>query len=72
MRPSCVQFQFQVKTEGDAFMIVFTRPADAVLFGTDLQIDLLEFPWPDWMLEDEVRYIISCSTHYLHKFTQLV
>jgi len=35
-------------------MIVFTRPADAVLFGTDLQVDLLEFPWPDWMLEDEV------------------
>jgi class 3 adenylate cyclase len=44
----------QVKTEGDAFMIVFTRPSDAVLFGTDLQLDLLEFPWPDWMLHDEV------------------
>jgi class 3 adenylate cyclase len=31
-----------VKTEGDAFMIVFTRPADAVYFGIDLQMDLLQ------------------------------
>jgi len=29
---------YEVKTEGDAFMIIFTRPADAVFFGVDLQV----------------------------------
>ena len=27
-------------------------PADAVHFGTGLQMDLLNYPWPAWLLED--------------------
>jgi len=44
--------RYEVKTEGDAFMIAFTSPSDAVLFGTELQTDLIDYPWPSWLIED--------------------
>lgn len=33
-------------------MIAFTSPSDAVLFGTELQTDLIDYPWPSWLIED--------------------
>ena len=52
--------RYEVKTEGDAFMIAFTSPSDAVLFGAELQTDLVDFPWPQWLLDDpEVQDIVG-------------
>jgi hypothetical protein len=49
-----------VKTEGDAFMVAFTSPSDAVLFGAELQTDLVDYPWPPWLLQDsEVQDLVG-------------
>jgi hypothetical protein len=56
--------RYEVKTEGDAFMIAFTSPSDAVLFGTELQTDLIDYPWPSWLIEDsDVQDLVG--TFYL-------
>jgi class 3 adenylate cyclase len=53
-------FRYEVKTEGDAFMVAFTSPSDAVLFGAELQTDLVDYPWPPWLLEDsEVQDLVG-------------
>ena len=42
----------EVKTEGDAFMVVFMRPSDAVLFAVDTQLALVDYDWPAWLVDD--------------------
>merc|ERR1712065_78621 len=37
---------YEVKTEGDAFMIAFHQPIDAVRFATKTQLLLLKQKWP--------------------------
>ena len=41
---------YEVKTIGDAFMVAFANANDAVLFGLDVQTELLSAPWPDNIL----------------------
>eukprot|EP00754_Rhynchopus_humris_P003572 Rhum_TRINITY_DN11881_c0_g1::Rhum_TRINITY_DN11881_c0_g1_i1::g.47591::m.47591 len=42
---------YEVKTIGDAFMVAFANATDAVLFGLDVQSELLSAPWPDSILQ---------------------
>lgn len=42
---------YEVKTEGDAFMVAFDEPRDAVRFCLDAQLDLRDLPWPRALLE---------------------
>lgn len=37
---------FEVKTEGDAFMIAFSDPTDAVTWALTAQLELLQCRWP--------------------------
>src|SRR5687768_374655 len=37
---------YEVKTEGDAFMVAFARAGDAVQFALDSQLKLDAEPWP--------------------------
>jgi len=41
---------YEVKTEGDAFMVAFKNPARAVRFCFDVQKELQEHPWSDDLL----------------------
>lgn len=41
---------WEVKTEGDAFMIAFGETANAVRFCLATQIQLIQAPWPDKLL----------------------
>ena len=49
----CAQMHvgYEVKTIGDAFMIAFANSIDAVSFGLQVQLELLESPWPSELLE---------------------
>jgi predicted ATPase/class 3 adenylate cyclase len=42
---------YEVKTEGDAFMVVFGRATDAVTWCQTVQLHLLEAPWPEDLAE---------------------
>ncbi len=41
---------YEVKTEGDAFMVAFQDPAKALDFCLDVQLSLHEHPWSDELL----------------------
>lgn len=43
---------YEVKTEGDAFMVAFSSPLDAANFCLQVQLDLLHLKWPERLLED--------------------
>lgn len=43
---------YEVKTEGDAFMVSFSTPTAALLWCFTCQIRLLELPWPQEILEN--------------------
>ena len=44
---------YEVKTEGDAFMVAFNHAIDAVKFCLNSQIALHNAPWPEALLEPE-------------------
>ena len=44
---------YEVKTEGDAFMIAFNHAKDAVAFCLEAQTSLHKAPWPEILLEPE-------------------
>lgn len=51
MRGSIASFGgYEVKTEGDSFMVAFHAPMDAVRFCLDVQRRLLGLAWPDELL----------------------
>jgi predicted ATPase len=43
---------YEVKTEGDAFMVSFARPQDAVAWCLDVQARLPELDWPEELVAD--------------------
>lgn len=44
---------YEVKTEGDAFMVAFKHPIDAVNWCLAVQKALMESPWPEGLLMQE-------------------
>eukprot|EP01059_Diplonema_ambulator_P027487 TRINITY_DN4567_c0_g2_i1.p1 TRINITY_DN4567_c0_g2~~TRINITY_DN4567_c0_g2_i1.p1 ORF type:complete len:1011 (+),score=130.54 TRINITY_DN4567_c0_g2_i1:127-3159(+) len=48
---------YEVKTIGDAFMIAFSKPVNAVEFTCDLQLGLLQTEWPAELLEHKACQI---------------
>eukprot|EP01012_Entosiphon_sulcatum_P067156 TRINITY_DN9670_c0_g1_i1.p1 TRINITY_DN9670_c0_g1~~TRINITY_DN9670_c0_g1_i1.p1 ORF type:complete len:1171 (-),score=117.30 TRINITY_DN9670_c0_g1_i1:13-3525(-) len=44
---------YEVKTEGDAFLLAFSNPADALLFCCNVQLELLQVDWPAALLQLE-------------------
>ena len=62
----CVVYsnRYEVKTEGDAFMISFQHATQGLGFAIDAQSRLIEAKWPDFLLNVSVdrriieRYIL--------------
>eukprot|EP00755_Sulcionema_specki_P022057 Sspe_Gene.13744::Locus_4721_Transcript_1_1_Confidence_1.000_Length_5612::g.13744::m.13744 len=55
---------YEVKTEGDAFMVSFRSPADACRFCCEVQMGLMAIDWPEGILgveghTDEVKDAVS-------------
>ncbi|KAK3382340.1 phosphatase 2C-domain-containing protein [Lasiosphaeria ovina] len=50
---------FEVKTEGDAFMVSFPTATSALLWCFAVQVQLLTIPWPNEMLSS-----VSCQTTF--------
>ncbi|MBC8231535.1 tetratricopeptide repeat protein [bacterium] len=46
---------YEVKTEGDSFMLAFTKASDAVLCAVEAQIALADYPWPEDVGKIRVR-----------------
>jgi predicted ATPase/class 3 adenylate cyclase len=54
---------YEVKTEGDAFMVAFSQPAKAAEFCMDIQHQLDRAPWPHRLIGDTVYQNLShCSS----------
>ena len=51
---------FQVTTEGDAFVVAFNDPIDAVAWALHVQLALLEAPWPPDVLQHPHGRIDVC------------
>ncbi|KNC48966.1 adenylate and Guanylate cyclase catalytic domain-containing protein [Thecamonas trahens ATCC 50062] len=49
---------YEVKTEGDAFMVAFSETANAVRCGLAIQRALLDAPWPDKLLENADSQVV--------------
>jgi len=45
-----VHYGYEITTEGDAFMMAFHEPEDAVAFGLDLHRRLMKVDWPKGLL----------------------
>ena len=45
---------YEVKTEGDAFMVAFQEAHDALSFALEAQARMYDAHWPDWLLNDPV------------------
>jgi class 3 adenylate cyclase len=46
---------FEVKTEGDAFMVAFKEPIDALKWAMQAQLELLGANWPEELLDGRVE-----------------
>lgn len=57
---SNVGTKVQVTTEGDAFIVAFHDPIDAVGWALHLQLALLEAPWPPELLQHEKARVETC------------
>ncbi len=52
---------YEVKTEGDAFMVAFSQPAMAIRFCVATQLALHKAPWPNSLLADTSPFA-ACSS----------
>ena len=50
---------YEVKTEGDAFMVAFATPFQAVWFCLKAQLKLVGLPWPDELLDHACAAALS-------------
>ena len=51
----------QVLTEGDAFMVAFHDPIDAIGWALHVQLALLEAPWPSELLQQPPAKLETCK-----------
>lgn len=57
---------FEVKTEGDAFMVAFRNPMDAIHCAVFAQAALNRYPWPENIGPIRVRMGIHCGDPIVH------
>lgn len=50
----------QVTTEGDAFIVAFHDPIDAIGWALHVQLALLEAPWPPELLQHQNARVATC------------
>ena len=50
----------QVTTEGDAFIVAFHDPIDAIGWALHVQLALLEAPWPPELLQHDKGRVETC------------
>ncbi|KAJ9449912.1 Adenylate cyclase [Diplonema papillatum] len=51
---------YEVKTEGDAFMVAFFEPYNAVAWALDVQVKLMECDWPSRITEfDDANTVLT-------------
>ncbi|KAL0029412.1 hypothetical protein WJX77_005563 [Trebouxia sp. C0004] len=53
-------FGYEVTTEGDAFMVAFHDPLDAIAWALHVQLALLEAPWPPELLQHAQARLETC------------
>ncbi|KAL0023908.1 hypothetical protein WJX79_009620 [Trebouxia sp. C0005] len=53
-------FGYEVTTEGDAFMVAFHDPLDAIGWALHVQLALLEAPWPPELLQNAQARLETC------------
>ncbi|OZJ04056.1 hypothetical protein BZG36_03569 [Bifiguratus adelaidae] len=58
---------YEVKTEGDAFMVCFSSVTSALLWCFTVQLQLLEADWPTEILESEDGRPIVVDGHVLYR-----
>jgi predicted ATPase/class 3 adenylate cyclase/Tfp pilus assembly protein PilF len=58
---------YEVKTEGDAFMVAFARAADAVRWCLDAQLALLDARWPEAIFDRPEAAIARQGDHILFR-----
>ncbi|KAL3142345.1 hypothetical protein ABBQ38_002682 [Trebouxia sp. C0009 RCD-2024] len=54
-------FGYEVTTEGDAFIVAFHDPIDAIGWALHVQLALLEAPWPPELLQHEKARVETCA-----------
>lgn len=54
---------YEVKTEGDSFMVAFSEPGTAVHWCADVQLALAEHPWPDEVSEIMGTLLVRMGVH---------
>ena len=54
---------YEVKTEGDAFMVAFSDPNDALHWCVDVQLALYEHPWPPEVQELLGTLLVRMGLH---------
>ena len=65
MRSSLLSHRgYEVKTIGDAFMIAFTNPVNALLFCFEVQLELQSKSWPDELEIDDQGLRVRMGCHY--------
>lgn len=70
---------YEVMTEGDAFIIAFHEPRDAIMYCLHTQDILRRASWPPGILEHEnaarvldVDILGTCKVHPAYKYAQTV
>ena len=58
--PTYGLYQTQVTTEGDAFIVAFHDPIDAIGWALHVQLALLEAPWPSELLQHQKARVETC------------
>lgn len=57
---------YEVKTEGDSFMVAFDDPTKAVHFCLQVQEDLFDAPWPEELFKISGVYVLQDEAGECH------
>ncbi|HLM42641.1 MAG TPA: adenylate/guanylate cyclase domain-containing protein, partial [Myxococcaceae bacterium] len=58
---------YEVKTQGDSFMVAFTTVRDAVNWCLEVQAELLRAPWPEELLAEREAAEVRGSWGVVHR-----